>query len=376
MKIIKKITAVLLCLLCLTQNVYGGTPAEEAKEAALSAYEGEKNLAGVSESLLSLGENFPAGTSICDWTALAVSLLGAEKDEEVYLENLNAYISDNFPLLKNGRKPMATEWHRAALTVRALGGDPTACGRDGKINLIAGGTYDYDGASLGEQGLNGWIFSLITLDSGNYEIPEGKSLTRQEIIEELLEAQEADGGFGLVKGSSDIDITAMTLQALAPYREGEAKEAVDKALDYLSSQMTDQCLFIYESEPSSESSSQVIIALCALGIEPAEDERFAKGSGNILTAFTDIYQREDGSYAHLKGDAGGDYMATEQALLAYTALWRMRNDGTGLYDLTQLEAVEKTAETVPILPIAVAAAVAFAGIILVILIKKKREKTA
>ncbi len=377
MKIIKKIAAVILCMICLTQNVYGAGSADEAKKMAISAYEGEKNLANTSESLLSLGDDFPAGTSICDWTALAVSLLGAEKDTSAYIAAMNSYISENFSLTQSGQKPKATEWHRTALTVRALGGDPTACGTDGTTNLIAGGTYDYAGDSLGEQGLNGWIFALITLDSGNYEIPEGKSLTREEIIKTIIEAQEEDGGFGLTEGSSDTDITAMAIQALAPYAENEAKDAVDKALNYLSSKMTDQCLFVYTDEPTSESSSQIIIALCALGIDPAEDQRFAKGDTNILTALVENYQCEDGSYGHLTGDTRGDCMATEQALLAMTALWRMRNGGIRLYDLTNVEAGQtQQSSSIPIVPIAVAVVIIAAGVICIIVVKKKRENKA
>lgn len=376
MKILKKIALVLLCLLCFTRTVYGGTSAEDAKKAALEAYEGEKNLAGVTESLLSLGEAYPAGTSICDWTALAASLLGAEGDGAVYLEALNTYISENFPLSKSDRNPMATEWHRMALVVKALGGDPTACGVDGRVDLIAGGTYDYAGDSPGEQGLNGWIFALITLDSGNYEIPEGKSLTREAILKEILDAQEADGGFGLVRGSSDIDITAMALQALAPYADKEAREAVDQALAYLSAQMTEQCLFLYGDEPTSESSSQVIIALCALGIDPAEVEDFAKGGTNLLTALSENYQRSDGSYAHLTGDAEGDYMATEQALLAYTALWRMRGEEVRLYDLTGIETADTVKSKTISLPVMEGIGLALGAVAVIVLIIKKREKKA
>lgn len=48
-------------------------------------------------------------------------------------------------------------------------------------------------------------------------MPEDAAYTREEILAAILEAQEPDGGFGLTAGASDVDITAMALQALAPY---------------------------------------------------------------------------------------------------------------------------------------------------------------
>ena len=138
----KKLIALLLCVVCLAQSAFAASPAESARDLALSAVSGQKFLAGVSGELLAQGEDFPAGTSVCDWTAIAFALLGAE-DGAAYLAAENEYISANFPLPASGRAPVATDWQRAALTVRALGGNPTACGTDGSIDLIAGGVYDY-----------------------------------------------------------------------------------------------------------------------------------------------------------------------------------------------------------------------------------------
>ena len=176
----KKLIALLLCVVCLAQSAFAASPAESARDLALSAVSGQKFLAGVSGELLAQGEDFPAGTSVCDWTAIAFALLGAE-DGAAYLAAENEYISANFPLPASGRAPVATDWQRAALTVRALGGDPTACGTDGSVDLIAGGVYDYAGDSLGMQGLNGWIFALIALDCGGYEVPKGSRYTREDI---------------------------------------------------------------------------------------------------------------------------------------------------------------------------------------------------
>lgn len=378
----KKLIALLLCVVCLAQSAFAASPAESARDLALSAVSGQKSLAGVSGELLAQGEDFPAGTSVCDWTAIAFALLGAE-DGAAYLAAENEYISANFPLPASGRAPVATDWQRAALTVRALGGDPTACGTDGSVDLIAGGVYDYAGDSLGMQGLNGWIFALIALDCGGYEVPKGSRYTREDILNEILSAQEPDGGFGLVSGASDTDITAMAVQALAPYADGEAASAVDAALAWLAAQMTEECLFAYWGQPSAESSAQVVIALCSLGIDPAEDERFAKNGTNVLEALCNTYRRADGSYAHTPEDERGDFMATEQVMLAFTALWKLRSGAGRLYDMTAVPqtAVETAPEKAPagtpwLTVILCLAAAAVAVVVIVVMCRKKKEKRA
>src|SRR5699024_2465640 len=107
----------------------------------------------------------------------------------------------------------------------ASGGDPTDIGQDanGKsINLIADGTFNRGNtASLGKQGLNGWIWGLIALDSMRYEVPEDAHDTRRSIIEEIIKVQLPDGGFSLNQQEADPDMTAMAIQALAPYYNSE-----------------------------------------------------------------------------------------------------------------------------------------------------------
>ena len=90
------------------------------------------------------------------------------------------------------------------------------------------------------QGINGPIWALIALDSGNYDIPKNTSAktqaTRQLYIDEIIKNQMKDGGWSLTgTGDSDVDISAMALQALAKYQDQKAvKTATDKALTYLS----------------------------------------------------------------------------------------------------------------------------------------------
>ena len=78
-----------------------------------------------------------------------------------------------------------------------------------------------------------------------------------------------NGGFGLTgKDNTSVDMTAMALQALAPYQERtEVKEAIDRAVSCLKEEMRDD--FGYGT---SESTAQVLLALSCLGIDPTSAE--------------------------------------------------------------------------------------------------------
>ena len=51
----KKLIALMLCVVCLAQSAFAASPAESARDLALSAVSGQKFLAGVSGELLAQG---------------------------------------------------------------------------------------------------------------------------------------------------------------------------------------------------------------------------------------------------------------------------------------------------------------------------------
>lgn len=293
--------------------------------------DGLSALDGRAGTLLRRGEEFPAGTSPCDWTAMALALSGSQECYDAYLKELQAYVEENYAASGKLDRVKATPYHRIALTVLALGGDPTDFGRKGDgsaIDLIADGTYAFAGDSLGDQGLNGWIYALLTLDASGVSVPENAKFTRDDMIDAIVQAQEPDGGFGLAAGSSDVDITAMALQALAPYRDS-CPDVTEKALSYLSSAMNEHGRYASYGTESAESSAQVLLALCALGIDPEGDDRF---SG--LMAGLEGFRLADGTYGHTPEDTQGNFLATAQTLLALTALENLRTNTGWIFDFT------------------------------------------
>ncbi|MDI9471372.1 MAG: hypothetical protein QM221_00440 [Bacillota bacterium] len=152
------------------------------------------------------------------------------------------------------------------------------------------------------------------------------------MIHAIISAQEPDGGFGLIKGKSDVDITAMALQALAPYAQ-KYPLAVDNALAYLSGEMNEDCLYSAYGTENAESSAQVILALCALGIQPETDMRFCRGENTLLSGLK-RFHKEDNTFGHTQEDAKGDFLATAQALLALTALQKLYSGNGRIFDFT------------------------------------------
>ena len=291
-----------------------------------------------------------AGSTAADWLPIGLSRYGAEDDYDSYLAALRTYVEQKYREPDKLDRTKATEWHRIALAVLACGGDPTHFGRDengADINLIADGVYDRGKtADLGRQGLNGWLWGLITLDSMKYNIPAGSSYTRTEMIKKILSFQLPDDGFNLrfAQGSTaDPDITAMAIQALAPYYRNatfNVKDPVDKALDCLSKLQLDTGDFRSWGTRNSESVSQIIVSLCSIGVDPQNDPRFIKNGINLLDPLF-YYQQEDGGFAHsYESDPGNpsaipgesNSIATDQALLALVAVWRQAQGMSILYD--------------------------------------------
>lgn len=285
-----------------------------------------------------------AGTTAGDWYAFSVGRLGIDDDYFSYLTVLQDYVESKYKTADKLDKTKYTEWHRIALTVLSLGGDPTAFGKDTKgnsINLISDGTYNR--ADLSQQGVNSYIWALITLDSNNYTVPDSALNTRESIIDGIISYQSADGGFSTKNGESSVDITAMAVQALAPYADKNsdkyeeykklnADKAVDKAVNWLSKQQQADGSFRQDGEACVESTAQVLTALCCSKIDAVNDSRFIKNGNNVLDGIM-LFKAENGGFSHTMGK-GANAIAGQQVLYSLCALYRMWGGYNTLYDIT------------------------------------------
>ncbi|GAV12705.1 hypothetical protein PBN151_2638 [Paenibacillus sp. NAIST15-1] len=277
---------------------------------------------GASAWILS-NRKFTVQDNFNDWDVMALARSG-KKVPSTYYAILENYVKE-----KKGEFRLVTDYERMALAVTAIGKDPSNVAGFNLLEKI------YNNGRMTNQGTNGLVFALLALDANKTVVPNDALWTRDKLIQQLLAQQNSDGGFPLSKESnavSDIDMTAMSLQALAKYQDRkEVKAATDKALSWLSSQQLANGGFKAWGVETSESISQVIIALSGLGID-LEDKRFVKKDGDLLKALR-TYFNTDGGFAHSRGEAS-NYMATQQALLALTAYDRVLTNRTSLYVMT------------------------------------------
>ena len=268
-----------------------------------------------------------------------------------YYDNVVEYVKAKADANERLHPAKVTDNARVILALTSIGKDVTNVGGH---NLLKGlDSMDY----IQTQGINGPIWALIALDSHNY--PTSGDVTREKLIQAILDAQLPGGGWNLSGNDADPDMTAMAIQSLAPYyKENEAvKAAVDKALDVLSELQLATGGFGSWGTENSESCAQVIVALTALGIDPAKDSRFIKNGLTILDALASYYV-DGGGFRHIaSGDRDG--MATEQGYYALAAYYRFINSQTRLYDMSDVtikaneqpdQPVQPTDPTTPVTP--------------------------
>lgn len=271
-----------------------------------------------------------AGTTSSDWFVIAMSKLGLPGDYSAYLSKLTEQVKQRYLGADKLSGSKATEWHRISLAILACGGNPEAVG--GTIDLIADGTYNRGLVKpLNTQGNNGIVFALISLDANNYEPPADAYESRMDILQSLLDCQLADGGFAQWGSSSDVDVTAMALTALAPYKNSYSNQ-IAKAVAFLSSKQNPGGGFSSGNVENAESTAQVIIALTSLGINPQTDLRFIK-NGNSPVNHLISYVKDSGGICHTTGGSENE-MAAQQAMCAIAALVRQMDFQSSIYRFT------------------------------------------
>lgn len=269
-----------------------------------------------------------------EWAVIALARGGYTVEEDYfpgYRDRLEAILAE-----KNGvlHERKYTEYARAILALSALGQDTRDVGGWDLTLPLA----DYE--KVLRQGLNGPVWALIALDSANYPMPQdpraATQATRQMYVDEILSRQLANGGWSLGgTENAQADLTAMALQALAPYRDQDAvARAVDRALACMSALQDEWGSYHDQGTPNAESCAQVVVALATLGLEQ-DDPRFAKNGGSVLDALMRCYIPGQG-FSHVPDGSEPSLMASEQGLYALVAVRRTEEGKTGLYDMTDV----------------------------------------
>ena len=272
-----------------------------------------------------------------EWAVMAMArngnLSGEAKNN--YLQNVYQKLRETNGVLHTAKY---TEYSRVTLALTSIGINPTSVEGYNLLQPLA------NMKKVNRQGINGTIFALIAFDSHQYEIPKlegsGTQTTREGLIQTILSSEISGGGWALMGNQPDPDITAMALQALAPYtQQQEVKEAVDRGIEMLAQLQDEDGGYIsnagYDSAKNLESTAQVVIALSAIDVSLLNSEKFMKNGKTLLDEML-RFQVSDGSFCHVI-DGGSNQMATEQGALALAAWYRAVTGRNSLYDMTDVE---------------------------------------
>ena len=234
--------------------------------------------------------------------------------------------------------------------------------KDAKINdiervIITLTALGYDASNFNGQNLTAWLYqnqkwdnyspnlmiwSLIALDSGNYTAAKGY---REGLIAQLVKYQHTSTGgffFSTAWPADDVDMTAMAMIALAPYKNSnaKAKKMYNAGWKFIQSKADDQYNYGGDSYDPCSTNAYVVIAKCATG-----------QTGGDLDATVAWMLK---NYLGKKGfNLNGEYngMSTYQGLLAMDAYQRASAGATKLFDVKwpantiTVKNVTKTAST-------------------------------
>jgi len=275
-----------------------------------------------------------------EWAVLGLARAGVALSDEyiqAYYDKVVAYVkanigSDGVLVDPESHNPAVTDNERIILALTAIGKDPANVG--GKNLLTALQNKDIMKVDKeSDTNINGLVFGLLALNSGNY------TQDSYWLVQAILDQQNADGSWSSsaeTKPASDVDMTAMALQALAPYyNEGDdttVNAAVDKALQWLSAK------YKGTGYTSAESCAQVVVALSALQLNANSDSSFVKtvdgAPTSVLGDLLRYYLGEGQGFKHAASLKTADQKATEQALYAMAAYERYCQRTKALYDMT------------------------------------------
>lgn len=279
------------------------------------------------------------------WNVIGLSRSGLDVPQEyfdTYYKNTIAHLEENNWVLSKSRY---SDYSKLIIAMTAMGKD--ARNVEGH-NLLA---YLSDFKNVKKQGFNGPIWALMALKSHtDYTIPvnseASEQTTEEGLIAYILEKEVSSGGWTLSGDTADSDMTGMAVQSLSTYygKRADVTAAIDRALEWLSQSQLASGGYATLGTETSESVSQIIVALSSVGVDGAKDQRFIKNGKWPMTGLFQYYLPE-GGFMHVAAGAGnnggGDGgsingMATEQGFYATVAYKRMLDGKTSLYDMSDV----------------------------------------
>lgn len=225
---------------------------------------------------------------------------------------------------KLSRETVPTTIERVILTLNALGLDAANfCGQD----LTA---WLYENQNWNNYRSNDLMWGLIALNSGKYTATAVDDY-KKALIRQLTNYQNQENGAFFYSQSyqaDDVDMTAMAMIALAPYKDSDAtaKKMYDAGWKFIESKRDDKGNYGGEGSNSYDpccTNAYVVIAKCAAG---------ETGMENTVSWMLKNCLGEKGF--NLNGEYNG--MSTYQGMMAMAAYQRAKAGKAGLFNMSDV----------------------------------------
>lgn len=284
----------------------GNTDDTSGKELSV---DNEKLFKSLYEGLLQYAEGDDG------WFAIAA--IAADKadsaDKEAILANA----------LASYESPFYAEIQKSILLLAALGENPSDLEGAGKDLIDLMSKDDGVVPSWAE----GPAYTLYAYGAmPDYSVSNLAPNAPGKLIERLKNEQCEDGGFGFM-GASSPDTTGAVLAGLSCFTNNEdAAAMIPKAVNSLRSMQNADGGFGYAlgAATNADSTSQAIIGLCAVGIDPTGAEFTTNDGKNPITALLSFANEKGDDVAELKGtDMSVVRSDVLRALAAYSGLRNM-----------------------------------------------------
>ena len=275
-----------------------------------------------------------------EWTIFTILRCGgtiSEENKTAYLINLKDDLDADGQLSSNNQG-QPTDYARVILTLGMLGEDPADFRGYNLVETL------YNWNNLNNLTINQISWTLLALDSKQYDIPEDAKWSRETLINLLVSKQNEDGGFASWGSTSDVDMTAMVLQTLVPYKDAshaEVQPVFERGISYLQSQINEEGGFESWGNENACSTAQVLILLPMLGMDPAASNGFVKAQKNMITNLEGYRDETGGGFFWQKGSPYSKDGSTYQVVLALESCRRFASNENSVYDLTESDKKEE-----------------------------------
>ncbi|MCR8843636.1 S-layer homology domain-containing protein [Paenibacillus sp. SC116] len=287
----KNMFSLLLAVALFISTALGAIPVQQVATAAASF--------DLKSEIQRVVPAYATASKYDDWSAVADNIIGRQIPDS-YIQKTKQNV-----IAVQGNYDKGTDIAKAIIGLTAAGVDVTNI--DG-INLIEkAANFNKTDLELS----NDVVYMLLALDSGKYKLPDGAPITRQFLVDRLLQLKLAKGGWSFWGSEPDPDMTGIIMAGLAPYTNQQSvADAVYSGDKFFRNKAID----------NSNSAAMLVVGLSATGRDATNALYNQDGKNAVDNLYS--YLGPNGQYKWKKTQADGNPMSTKDVMFAYLSYQR------------------------------------------------------